>query len=49
MKNRKSSRAAGFILLAAGAALAAAGLLQGQYASVLAKAIRICMECVGIG
>ncbi len=49
MKNRNSSRTAGFILLAAGAVLTAAGLLQGQYASVLAKAIRICMECVGIG
>ena len=49
MKNGNSSRTAGFILLAAGAALTAAGLLQGQYASVIAKAIRICMECVGIG
>ena len=49
MKNRYSSRTAGFILLAAGAALTVFGLWQGQYASVLAKAIRICMECVGIG
>ena len=47
MKNGNSSRTAGLILLAAGAALTAAGLLQGQDAS--AKAFRICMECVGIG
>lgn len=25
------------------------GILQGQNQSVLAKAIRICLECVGIG
>lgn len=45
----KSARRTGLILLIAGAALTAAGLLQGQYAQVLAKAVRICMECVGIG
>ena len=48
-KNKTSGRSAGWILLAAGTALAAIGLLQGQYASVLAKAVRICMECIGIG
>ena len=47
--NQKSSRRIGWIALAAGAALAAVGLLQGQYASVLAKAVRICMECIGVG
>ncbi len=47
--NQKSSRGIGWIALVAGAALTAFGLLQGQYASVLAKAVRICMECIGIG
>lgn len=49
MEKMKRSRAAGLILLLTGAALAAVGLAQGQYASVLAKAVRICLECVGIG
>ena len=42
-------RGTGWVLLVLGALLTAVGLLQGQYASVLAKAVRICMECVGIG
>lgn len=25
------------------------GLLQGQNSSVFAKAVRICLECIGIG
>ena len=45
----KAARRTGFILLLAGAALAAVGLWQGPYAQVLAKAVRICLECVGIG
>jgi len=49
MEKMKRLRAAGLILLLAGAALTAVGLVQGQYASVLAKAVRICLECVGIG
>lgn len=38
------------ILTAAlGMILVTVGLCQGQNAQVLAKAARICMECVGIG
>lgn len=35
-------------ILAAGA-LIAFGIIQNQPGQVLAKAIRVCMECVGIG
>ena len=37
------------LALAAAAALIAVGIVQKQPAQVLAKAIRVCMECVGIG
>ncbi len=36
-------------LLAAGAVLIVLGVLGGETKVVLAKAIRICLECIGIG
>ena len=42
-------RGASWLALLVGALLAAAGLLTGQYAAVLQKAVRVCLECVGIG
>ncbi|MBQ6239043.1 MAG: thioredoxin [Firmicutes bacterium] len=38
-----------WIILAAGILLIAVGCMLGQPDSVLAKAARICLECVGIG
>ena len=34
---------------AAGIALLALGLARGEFSDVLAKAMRICLECIGIG
>ena len=47
-KNRFAQIALIFSLLAGGA-LIVTGILAGDPAAVLQKAIRICMECVGIG
>ena len=39
----------GLICIAASAVLIAAGLLMKQNADVLAKAVRVCLECIGVG
>jgi len=39
----------GLLLLTVGAALLAVGIAAGQPGNVMAKAIRICLECIGIG
>jgi len=43
-KNRRST----FILLIA-ASMIAAGVFRGEVQTVLAKAVNLCLECVGIG
>ncbi|MCL1981785.1 MAG: thioredoxin [Clostridiales bacterium] len=45
----KFFRGAPFIICIAGAALIAFGLMRGEPALVWAKAVRICLECIGIG
>lgn len=37
------------LLLAAGAAMLCFGLWRGEGGTVLSKAIKLCLECVGIG
>jgi len=39
----------GLLVLTAGAALLITGIAAGQPGFVLAKGIRICLECIGIG
>lgn len=37
------------IILGAGVLSLALGILQGGYGDTLQKAVKLCMECVGIG
>lgn len=37
------------MLLVAGGAMAAYGIWRGEAALVLGKAVKLCLECVGIG
>ncbi len=41
--------AAQVVLLIAGAAMLCFGAWRGEAATVLSKAIKLCLECVGIG
>ena len=46
LKCRKISH---FILLIAGVSMMSYGAVRGEAAVVLGKAIKLCLECVGIG
>lgn len=45
----RRSRLPGLILLAVGVAFVLLGILLGQDEAVFQKAIRVCLECIGIG
>ena len=46
MKCKKSSQ---IVLLIAGITMVSYGVIRGEAAVVLGKAIKLCLECVGIG
>lgn len=46
MKCKKSSQ---IVLLITGIAMVSYGVIRGEAAVVLGKAIKLCLECVGIG
>ena len=45
----KSEKASQSLLVTAGLVLFCGGIFRGEAAVVLSKAIKLCMECVGIG
>lgn len=48
MNKRKINRA-GIFALITGAVLMITGVINGEHTQVFEKAIRICLECIGIG
>lgn len=48
MKNKNNSWQ-GILLAVLGAGMMAFGIYRGEMAVVLAKAVKICLECIGIG
>ncbi|MEG0757183.1 MAG: CD1871A family CXXC motif-containing protein [Raoultibacter sp.] len=50
MKKKRSQRIPGWLLvLGIGATFIVLGILQGDFQETLAKAARVCYECIGIG
>ena len=47
--NKKRNDFVGILLLIAGIAAMVLGISQGEHTEVFQKAIRICLECIGIG
>ncbi|SQC85563.1 Uncharacterised protein [Clostridium perfringens] len=45
----KAEKATQILLLSVGLVLFLGGIFRGEAAVVLSKAIKLCMECVGIG
>jgi hypothetical protein len=49
LRRGATSRITPFVICAAGVAFIVLGVSRGEAATVLMKAIRICLECIGIG
>lgn len=49
MRGFQNAGKGGLLLAAAGLILMGFGILRGEMSVVLAKAINICLECIGIG
>ena len=49
MKTKKSSEILRISLLAAGILMIIAGGLLGEAGEIRAKAVKVCLECIGIG
>ena len=49
MNEKTTGNARGVLCLAAGLLLMGLGVFRGETATVLNKAINICLECIGIG
>ena len=47
--NWLKNKGAGILLLAGGMIFLAIGMIRKEHLTVLEKAIRICLECIGIG
>ncbi|MDR1088295.1 MAG: thioredoxin [Coriobacteriales bacterium] len=49
MREKRQSIPIALLVLALALLLIVAGILQGDLLSTLGKAIRVCLECIGIG
>lgn len=49
MKRFSQKNISGFILLVIGAVFVCIGILHGEPLQVMQKAVKICLECIGIG